>query len=933
MVATGTRNVKQATAQSPCPHCSKPDWCYTLDNLTVCKRGNPPATGWRATSKQDSEGSFFYAPDNNDTFIKPIRKAQKREWLYSGRDGKPLVKVVREDFSEPRNIGGKLTHRSITQKRHTSRGWVNGLDGIKREDIPVLRLGKVREAIAAGEKIFVVEGEPCVVAMEGLGLVATTNIGGSTKWRPSDSNDLIGASVVLCPDRDKPGTKHMDLVAESLEGKAASIEWLYCYPTSPIWNNLPASGGADVEDWLRDYNELTQIDVAGAIVPSPRRCEWEAEEAPSQPDTSKMDIVDTQASVAAILGLGLIEPDEVHELSKIFELSELSKEAFWSLVKSERLKADTVFPEDRVRLEELFNQQKRSIDWDYSLPHLAKDLKRSAKALSIDPMAIWNPLLPTGLSLLGNRVKVDAGSFRVFGNAYVCTVGKSGSGKSRGDNLVLDPIRRWQSEEKKAYKQRLEDYEAALEEYKTNKEADADDKPSEPKPEVKRLFNVATIQSVARRASGGVLWARDEIAGLVKSLSQFSGKKDNEGLEILLELWDHSQIIVDRVRDEDSFVSDDIALSLYGGIQPKALKLAFADADDTQGWAARFLFAEIEAKPWTASRGYAPLADVLPDLYRFLRDYPETTLKLSDKAFDRYAQFGSWAWQESERLKANPAIDSWMKKLVSQMLRIALLLHCIEGHFDKRRQIDEIQEDTILRAVSFAKYYADTYQSLLEVAQAETTVDLGAIMMRLWDEARQKDGLTARDAYRAITPLQKLAKEAGVSASTYTNNLFSELVEQGKGELRRDERNSRITRFYALLEAPTTSPDDDRTELQPISDLPTSLEADSQPDDNGVCDVVEQHLDRAYGEPSPDVPIVPGASGEGATECNAVSQISENTAESGPLIQPEIGMKVKSRYTGKFGRIQGRKVVDGLELWHFVSKEFKTWMKASDMTL
>ena len=86
--------------------------------------------------------------------------------------------------------------------------------------------------------------------MWSIGLPATTNIGGSGKWQPSDTADLVGmARTVLCPDRDKPGMKHMEAIAEDFP----DAQWLYAFPYSPLWKKLPRSQGVDVADWIADY--------------------------------------------------------------------------------------------------------------------------------------------------------------------------------------------------------------------------------------------------------------------------------------------------------------------------------------------------------------------------------------------------------------------------------------------------------------------------------------------------------------------------------------------------------------------------------------------------------------------------------------------------------------------------------------------------------
>ncbi|MEK0195905.1 hypothetical protein WME70_31475, partial [Microcoleus anatoxicus PTRS1] len=235
-------NLVRATKSSPCPHCGKPDWCYSVGDLSVCNRDQPPAPGWEATSKTDKDGHYFYARPQEK---KAIRPRQTRYWVYSDRAGNPLVRVVRFDDGE----GGKPKwHQESWGKCKASRqiGWVVGVEGITRENIPIYRYADVKKAIANNELIFIVEGESCADILWDLGLAATCNIGGSKKWRSSDTSDLEGARIVICPDRDEPGIEHANLLHQEFPDAL----WLYAYPDSPAWNNLPKSQGLDIKDWM-----------------------------------------------------------------------------------------------------------------------------------------------------------------------------------------------------------------------------------------------------------------------------------------------------------------------------------------------------------------------------------------------------------------------------------------------------------------------------------------------------------------------------------------------------------------------------------------------------------------------------------------------------------------------------------------------------------
>lgn len=102
-----------------------------------------------------------------------------------------------------------------------------GLKGVDQR--PLYRLPRVAEAVAKGERVFIVEGEKCVAAAERAGAVATCNFDGAakpgqrTKWRPEYSEALKDAHVVIVADNDDAGYAHARAAADDLKGKAASV--------------------------------------------------------------------------------------------------------------------------------------------------------------------------------------------------------------------------------------------------------------------------------------------------------------------------------------------------------------------------------------------------------------------------------------------------------------------------------------------------------------------------------------------------------------------------------------------------------------------------------------------------------------------------------------------------------------------------------------
>lgn len=90
------------------------------------------------------------------------------------------------------------------------------------------RLPKVLEAVKAGQPIYLVEGERDVLALEAIGVTATTSPQGAANWHHVDPSPLTGADVIIIPDRDEAGYKYARAVVATLETVGAS--WLVMLP-------------------------------------------------------------------------------------------------------------------------------------------------------------------------------------------------------------------------------------------------------------------------------------------------------------------------------------------------------------------------------------------------------------------------------------------------------------------------------------------------------------------------------------------------------------------------------------------------------------------------------------------------------------------------------------------------------------------------------
>jgi hypothetical protein len=180
----------------------------------------------------------------------PLREQIEAAYDYQDEAGRLLYQVVR------------YRPKAFRQRQPDGQGgWKWNLQGARRVlyGLPLLA------AAESTRPVFVVEGEKDADNLKAQGLVATTNAGGAGKWRPKYAESLRGRPVILLPDNDAVGKSHMEQVARSLLGVAASVKLLELA-------DLPPKG--DVSDWLAAGGTAARLlqlaDQAEAWVASPR---------------------------------------------------------------------------------------------------------------------------------------------------------------------------------------------------------------------------------------------------------------------------------------------------------------------------------------------------------------------------------------------------------------------------------------------------------------------------------------------------------------------------------------------------------------------------------------------------------------------------------------------------------------------------------------
>ena len=183
-------------------------------------------------------------PKANSKRAAGLRKVVAAEYSYHNADGALAFVVQRVEHQKADGSfvtkGGKRK-KTFRQKRpdpDRPGKWIWNTEGAP---IVPYRLPEVVRAITDGRTVLVVEGERCVDAIWKLDVPATTNAMGAGKWRPELNQYFAGADVILVPDNDDAGHKHVQDVGTALSGTAKRIRVL-------MLPGLPSKG--DVADWL-----------------------------------------------------------------------------------------------------------------------------------------------------------------------------------------------------------------------------------------------------------------------------------------------------------------------------------------------------------------------------------------------------------------------------------------------------------------------------------------------------------------------------------------------------------------------------------------------------------------------------------------------------------------------------------------------------------
>ena len=220
-------------------------------------------------------------------------------------------------FGVCRNASKEFRQWRPDRSRGSGRKWSLKDDSGKMVRLVLYNLRAVLNATAAGETVYVCEGEKDADRLQsalavnpdtGWAGAATTSPMGAGKWHKRYAETLRGADVVIVADKDGPGWSHARTVAASLDGVAASAR-VVC-----------AREGKDASDHLDAGHAAGDFEPVDLAAPQPDWARGEYAKVAAGSGTAKTaatSLTSPVAAVAAVAGTpGTVAQDGAGLLDK-----------------------------------------------------------------------------------------------------------------------------------------------------------------------------------------------------------------------------------------------------------------------------------------------------------------------------------------------------------------------------------------------------------------------------------------------------------------------------------------------------------------------------------------------------------------------------------------------------------------------------------------
>lgn len=863
---------ERSSKRIPCPVCNRTkdsDCRWVSDRtLILCHTHqsiDPGISGWKFLGHSVEGagwGKFVPVEKNPDRHRNNPNKFHA--YSYDGRDGHLLMTVEKSI-----DLEGKKDYR---QYHYPNRIRKPGCTP-NRAEIPIYNYQAVQQAIAADEPIFWVEGEAAADALIELGHTATTTLGGGKSFSKYGeyNEDVRGARIILCPDKDLAGVTYADEVSQMLGDRV--VGWLYAFDNS-LWNHLNQAGGPDIEDEIIE-RKLTKAEILAKV--GAKKDLTTGTKPPAAKSDRSAAIGEADELIAEI---DRLINDGVYNSRLRAETATLAHKfhqapAIIRDLYDERLR-DAEFKEDRGEITgditQLLTADRTALLAKQIFPaQLAGAINMRAALLGLRPENYIFTILSAASCCQSADTRIELSTKMGWFEPPVINTGIVAESSQRKTPILKDtiyrPFRRLEQKAAIEYETDYQLYERDSDLYSAYKPKERAElnmpKPIAPVQRMHLLSDPSMEGAIAQSCahpSTTLFYVRDELAGIFGDLNKYRGGKGSDR-QVLLEAFNGASIRSVRASGKTQS-HDNFMMGMSGGIQPEVLKKLMGDGEDADGLWSRFLFTiqptiKAPSMPDRSGSESLDLADILGEIYERIDALPHHIYQLENQSYKLFSQYRDRLEEERINSRNSPAIRHLAGKLQGITARIALTLNAIWG-VSKPGTAPNTNIDlvTMTRAIEVAEYALA--QARMLAADAGKGGESSGKIYKLLQILKQQGSATIREVQRRVE--RRSADEARILIEQAVSLGFVKWVDKRSIEL-------------VKLDLTSPVPEPDLTDLQVPTPKPPA--SNSQP-------------------PSPDLyPLVL------ETQSGESSEVKTRTV----LAPPKVGDKVsqfKYNSKGKF---------------------------------
>jgi hypothetical protein len=645
----------------------------TVTRLQVPTKGNP-SEEWQP---------ILPVPENAPApnFKHPAHGVPVTSWTYLDGQGRMMGYVNRYEPAQGRKEIIPLTYcqgpEGSLQWRWKSFPAPRPLYGLDR-----------LEAADQDAAVMLVEGEKSADAAQHLlpDHVCMTWPGGSKAVAKADFSPLAGRRVTIWPDADKPGFEAtLSVAAKVKETGTAGISII-----------SPPDGVA--KGW-----DLADAEAEG----------WTPERVKEHIQGQRMDLDAFEATAR----------DQYNIKLKAVE------------------KADTPLQEKSLQVDKGIIPPPPPPPLDVFPTRLQQILVELSTAFSAPVEIAVAALLAMVSACIGRaRGLVIKRGWVEHANLFLGIVARSGCGKSPLTKAVFRPVERMERKWQKEYFDAMQAYINEHEEWKVKKaKAKKDAMPfdlEEPKRPIPRecMIDDATVESltdILAFNSRGILWSRDELAGLLLDMDKYGNGKEGGTKTRLMTAYDCGSWKVSRINNARTSYVPHACLSIWGTIQPDTLKTVFTGHDRQSGFLSRFMFIRaVQQGPsfWSdqefSDDSKAYLEEIVSQLFEMEMDSGKP--RFIGVTRDAKNLFVEWcnelalqAW-----LGSSDDEDSLLSKLRGQTLRLCLILHLLRTVAENRDEMESVGYGTMDSAIRLARWILEHQRQVWSLVKEDGPEEL-----------------------------------------------------------------------------------------------------------------------------------------------------------------------------------------------------------------